>query len=140
MLSYEYVAGLFDGEGSVSIGSQKTSNRNRTVVITAAIAQKDPEVLHLLRKQFKGYIGLNRTTGVSLWAVRSKTCVAFLLSVSPYLVCKRYDVAIALRILKDWQLRPHAFLHDASVYTDQWKAYREEQAARFKPGKYIGGP
>jgi hypothetical protein len=63
MLSDEYIAGFFDGEGSVSITA--------TLSPHVAIAQKRPEVLSLIRHKY-GFGEISKKTRVAeiyIWVV-----------------------------------------------------------------------
>lgn len=95
MPSNEYWAGLFDGEGCVSI-----SNGGRVQV---SVTQKNPEVLQILQKEFGGHIYLKSSKvldPISHW----KTCgkedsFNFLSAIYPYSIIKKNEIEIGIRAL-----------------------------------------
>ena len=86
-----YAAGLFDGEGSISLVRQKN---NRSHSPQVAVASNDCEVLLWLQKRFGGSIVTKQprksTQSVSYdWRLTDRRALAFLQMVRPYLVIQR---------------------------------------------------
>ena len=86
-----YTAGLFDGEGSISLVRQKN---NRSHSPQVAVASTDYEVLLWLRKRFGGSIVIKqpRKSSHSIsydWRLTDRRALAFLQLIRPYLVIKR---------------------------------------------------
>lgn len=86
-----YAAGLFDGEGSISLVRQ---NSNRSHSPQVSVASNDCEVLGWLQKRFGGSIGTKQprepTHSISYdWRLTDRRALAFLTLIRPYLVIER---------------------------------------------------
>ena len=86
-----YAAGLFDGEGSISLVRQKN---NRWHSPQVAVASNDYEVLSWFQKRFGGSIVTKQprmsTHSVSYdWRLTDRRALAFLKLIRPYLVIER---------------------------------------------------
>lgn len=99
-LSPEYVAGLFDGEGSV------TSTMNRKtgqIQVRACVAMTDEHIIRLLHIAFGGYFGKQKKYAehhkdTYAWYVTGNNLVAFLQLVLPHLIVKREEAEVALKL------------------------------------------
>lgn len=95
MLSNEYIAGFFDGEGCICL----TPNGQCKVMIT----QKDPEILRLIQGQFGGGIyKKGNATGqyYHLQFSKKELMLAFLRAIQPYSVVKRGKIEIAIQFVE----------------------------------------
>ena len=86
-----YAAGLFDGEGSISLVRQKN---NRSHSPQVAVASNDYEVLEWFQKRFGGSIVTKQprmpTHSVSYdWRLTDRRALTFLQLIRPYLVIER---------------------------------------------------
>jgi hypothetical protein len=86
-----YAAGLFDGEGSISLVRQKN---NRSHSPQVAVASNDYEVLVWFQKRFGGSIVTKQprksTHSVSYdWRLTDRRALTFLQLIRPYLVIQR---------------------------------------------------
>ncbi len=86
-----YAAGLFDGEGSISLVRQKN---NRSHSPQVSVASNDFEVLVWFQKRFGGSIVTKQprkpTHSVSYdWRLTDRRALAFLQLIRPYLVIER---------------------------------------------------
>jgi hypothetical protein len=86
-----YAAGLFDGEGSISLVRQKN---NRSHSPQVAVASTDLEVLHWLQDRYGGSIVTKQprksSHSVSYdWRLTDRRALAFLELIRPYLVIER---------------------------------------------------
>jgi hypothetical protein len=86
-----YTAGLFDGEGSISLVRQKN---NRSHSPQVAVASTDYEVLDWLQKRFGGSIvtkqpyKINHSVSYD-WRLTDRRALNFLQLIRPYLVIER---------------------------------------------------
>jgi hypothetical protein len=86
-----YTAGLFDGEGSISLVRQKN---NRSHSPQVSVASTDYEVLHWLQERFGGSIVTKQPRhanhSVSYdWRLTDRRALNFLKLIRPYLVIER---------------------------------------------------
>jgi hypothetical protein len=99
-ISVEWLAGFFDGEGSVSV--QISYSAYATVSVT--LTQKDAKILALVMLKYnagnvKSYKGANGAT-CHRWRVRGKSAEQFLTEIAPYTIVKRRQIEKALELLK----------------------------------------
>jgi len=91
MLTDEYIAGFFDGEGSVSIS---TGGR-----CSVAITQKNPAVLYLIQSKFGGNVYQKTSTFNECfhWRITGKEeVIRFLEAMLPICVCKKNEIGLGL--------------------------------------------
>lgn len=103
MISWQYLAGLLDGEGS--IGTTKTGRR-RNVIGRVQIANTDTVLLELLRAEFGGSISVRKTGAKPGWkpfasiAWTNRGAQRVLEGTLPYLLVKRSQAELCLRLIK----------------------------------------
>lgn len=98
-----YLAGLFDGEGSIGIyryfggkyalRTQFTQNKNK----------HSTKLFNALMKEFGGNLGLHRTLSGRLafnWQLSSRNAAMFLGVIFPHLLFKREQAALAISWMK----------------------------------------
>src|SRR5258708_36540022 len=100
-----YVAGLFDGEGSIVIGCslKKADRRNPAYWLQVGITNTDRELIDWLHNTFGGHISDN-SHGPSrkeqrpcwAWRIMSKEAKGFLIRILPYLRTKKQQALIAI--------------------------------------------
>jgi hypothetical protein len=98
-----YIAGLFDGEGSISLVRHR---RNRWPSPQVAIASNDREVLEWLRTRLGGSISTKTprqpTHSISHdWRLTDRRALTFLQDIRPYLLIQRKIRRIDL-LLKEY--------------------------------------
>jgi len=100
-LSDEYIAGFFDGEGSIYI-----SNLTLGYSLRVQIGQNDIRPLKCIQRKFGGGIYSNgkKSKGYTLTLCGNST-IPLLKAIKPFVLVKRKQVFLALRHLKT--LRPH---------------------------------
>jgi hypothetical protein len=105
VLSKAYIAGFFDGEGSVNIIHQKARGEDQkhkdTHFITTSLANTNRQVLEKVQEIYGGNIAEskpngNRKVGYRLHLTRRKAEL-FLKDISPFLLLKRSQVLIGLK-------------------------------------------
>ena len=115
-----YAAGLFDGEGSISLVRQKN---NRSHSPQVSVASNDYEVLAWFQKHFGGSIVTKQprmpTHSVSYdWRLTDRRALTFLKLIRPYLIIERKLRRIDL------------LLNDYLACTPRNGRYSEEMAER----------
>jgi hypothetical protein len=96
-----YLAGFFDGEGSVSITRKKTKGPMPQHVLQVSVAQIDLRPLSLLREAFGGNIYPQGKAKRNCWAwmVAAQKARPVLQGLLPYLLVKKRDAEIGLAFL-----------------------------------------
>ena len=123
-----YVAGLFDGEGSISIVKNKKWN-NHTLQIS--LGSTDEWICQSLKMMFGGNISLKNETHDGIracwqWSNGSRKAYNTLLLIVPYLRIKRPQAEIAIKFQKAKIER--AFGKGLNKFlTDEERAVREAQ-------------
>lgn len=100
-LDLAWIAGLFDGEGSVTISYAKHTGKrqDKGFFLVATVSQNRRDVLELLKCRFGGHISpKNPPTHkrCSHWIVTSKAAETFLRYIQPYVKLKQLVVELAL--------------------------------------------
>jgi hypothetical protein len=100
-----YVAGLFDGEGSIVIGCSpgRTKQRNPSYWLQVSITNTDKQLIDWLHDTFRGHIADNshcpsrgKQRPCWAWRVTSKQAQSFLQKILPYLRTKKPQALIAI--------------------------------------------
>ena len=105
MLSNQYIAGLFDGEGSVGIyrKSNKCSRRGWCFYLLVQIKLKyGTDVLYEIQKRFGGYVR-RRRDGQVCWRCESMLALNFLNAIKDYSRIKQAQILLAI----EFQERKH---------------------------------
>lgn len=96
-----YVAGLFDGDGSFSLGRKKPSSEGQSFLYYPLIqfCNKDKNSLDIIKNVFGGYVntrkpyiakdGCQRNISYTLKIEKSPLCKPFLQAIIPYLIIKK---------------------------------------------------
>jgi len=110
MLDLKYIAGLFDGEGTIfSINTNKLPS-DIIFSIRVKIVNRNKKVLEEIKNEFGGIINLNPNKKPCYELVfRKKEAELFLLSIKEYLFIKKELAEIALefyRVQKSGRNRP----------------------------------
>ena len=92
-----YCAGLFDGEGCITLTRDSESNYRLRIKITST----DYSVLEWLQEHFDGYIHLSRKESKYNkeawdWVCKVEDQVVFLFGILPYTIIKRAHIIEAL--------------------------------------------
>jgi hypothetical protein len=120
-MTYEYLAGLFDGEGSVSIRKQQSPKSSLpTYGIQCTINMTCAKTIQAVR-DFLGYgnlyslkrVGTNRT--VSRWTVSHTMAEELLRMIEPYSITKKPEIKLALR----FQRHMHKYHYSNNGYKGQ---------------------
>lgn len=98
MISAEYAAGFFDGEGTVDI-RHSTRGGNARFELRVSATQKDGEVLYMLAEAYGGTVC--PSGHVMRWLVAARKAHGFLLDIEPHAIVKRDEIMIALKFYGD---------------------------------------
>lgn len=128
-----YVAGLFDGEGSIVIGCGK--NKKGRVApsywLQVGITNTDRELIDWLHQTFGGHISDNshspsRRNQRACWAWRimSTHALIFLRSIDPFLRVKKAQAELAIKFQVHMSERRYSPLPDSIL--QERESYRQE--------------
>ena len=101
-----YIAGIFDGEGTVTISSYKASRYggSQRRLLMVLLSSTDRSVVDYLRETFGGAITITKVHDnhkeIRRWTLSSRMAADFLYRVLPYLRIKREHAILGL----DWQV------------------------------------
>ncbi len=95
-LDLSYLAGFFDGEGSINLLTRKRNKWNTEYQITVAIGQKDGATLDWIKDNFGGNVYLVKRDGSFFWACSNRQAKLFLEKLLPYLRYKKPQAELAL--------------------------------------------
>lgn len=101
MLTPEYMAGFFDGEGSVYAFWRRASTPRPSPSLSVCISNTNYRVLELHRDQFGGTLQKRKHRPghqeLWQWVCCARMCVPFLEAIYPHLIIKREVVETALK-------------------------------------------
>jgi hypothetical protein len=109
MRSIEYLAGYFDGEGTIGIqkrvGSKHRSNATTSYQLTIKVANTYKPMLLEFQQRFGGHIaarGISKqfpnSRPIYDWSVTGDAARAFLVQITPYLLEKRSQAELASKL------------------------------------------
>lgn len=102
-----YLAGFFDGEGSISILKRakinpKTGERwNFSHFLRVSIGQKDGETLDWIKDNFGGNVYLVSRDGSYIWAISDYKAYEFTKIIFPFLRYKKPQAELAIKFYED---------------------------------------
>ena len=105
-ITKQYIAGFFDGEGSIGIYSRK-DRYNGACLRTQLTQNKTKEsfsILSFLKNKYGGNLSEQKTSlnGIKYnWQLNPKGVKKFLEDIEPYLICKKSQAKLALYWLKN---------------------------------------
>lgn len=102
-----YAAGIFDGEGSVSVSYrlQSARSKNQTFGVKVSVSQVDPEVITWLKDTFGGtcdsYKGSSKRAKIVFrWTLHCRKAADFLEAIVPFLKLKTARSVAAIRLAR----------------------------------------
>ena len=128
-LDLAYIAGFFDGEGTITIHHRNSLDKINWYRVCASISNTDISLLEYLKDLFGGHIstriyGGNRKD-MYQWQVTSKDAVRFISVISPYLRQKSTQAEVSLEF-EDTIHRGNVSGRPTKLrYTDTEVEYRE---------------
>lgn len=138
MLEIPYVAGLFDGEGYITINKWEVPGRDYIrYQLFVGISMTDKPIIEMLAAQFGGMCTSHKKQKqpthrrVFCWKVSSRTAVPFLKSVKPYLRVKREQAELVLGFQEHVTANASVFKYQPEKRAELY-AYRETVRAELK--------
>ena len=100
-MDIQYLAGFFDGEGSVSIGHSQHKSGSQTFQVRVQIGNTNLKVLKEFRRRFGGGIVTLKKykahhTQAYMWYIASTKAIGFLKKILPHLVIKKSQAEFAV--------------------------------------------
>ena len=106
-LDLAYTAGIFDGEGSVSLNKKNCWHyaSGHSITMVCALSNTDLALINWLQSHFGGSVCLMRNRSPKWrecwrWSVPCNKALAFLVAIYPYLRIKKYQAGIAVDFQK----------------------------------------
>lgn len=95
MISSQYAAGFFDGEGCVNVSSLRGRSFIRILIVNT-----NKEILEMFQKRWGGDIKENKRVKANwktayTWRVSHKSCLDFLQDINEYVIIKKPQVEAA---------------------------------------------
>jgi len=137
-LLYSYLAGYFEGEGSVSIIAHKCesciSNGGKTCTMQATIGSTELDILTICRKHFGGSICKEDRSkqgnykDIYRWVVASKKALTFLEELLPYLRTKKKKEAVSIGI----KFQKHKSNGSSKKYSREYFMYEDKLVQKLR--------
>lgn len=100
-LTLSYLAGFFDGEGSINITTRNRKHYAIEHTLTIAIGQKDGKTLDWIKDMVGGNISLVKRDKSYFWYCSNRKAYEVLKTLIPYLKYKKPQAVLALRFYDD---------------------------------------
>ena len=100
-LNLSYLAGFFDGEGSISILKRTRENCKTSHFLRVSIGQKDGETLDWVKDNFGGNVYLVKRDNSFVWAITDLKAYNFCKIIAPYLQYKRPQAELAIKFYEE---------------------------------------
>lgn len=118
MLSPQYVAGFFDGEGNVGIS---TRGRNKYLYLRVSVSNTNQEILAIFKMQFGGVLATpykKRSTWKPTceWIVSGKKAAEFLEAIKAHAILKKAQIELGLEF---WKLQSTPFAERCTVTVEK---------------------
>jgi len=126
-LSPQYLAGLFDGEGCVSL---TVSGKSRRVIVRVSIVNTDENILNLLKNQLGGMMASRQNPDHPDWKMfrsitwGNNTAEHFLKLIEPYSIIKSRQIKLALEFLEFKKQKEGRFVDGLTPRKDNPKCLR----------------
>lgn len=140
MINRPYIAGLFDGEGCISLVKIKRFDKRKTEGFTQKYAlqvsigqNQDFGIFEELKKKFGGYIKTTKPKGFKLWHLWGKDGAVFLKTILPYLVIKKEQAQIGIGFAKEYHVGNKRLARGRGHFvSEETKIKREEIYQKLK--------
>lgn len=96
-----YLAGFFDGEGTISILKRKKGNWNVSHFIRVSIGQKDGATLDWVKENFGGNVYNVKRDNSFTWAISDFKAYEFVKTISPFLRYKKPQADLAIKFYEE---------------------------------------
>jgi len=107
-LNLSYIAGFFDGEGSISIAKEKKKpTHNSTLRLRVSVSNNNIEILNRIQKTVKLGRVYQRKPKTSDLVFDSRTATEFLRLIAPYLYVRRPQAVLALKFARRLENSSH---------------------------------
>lgn len=92
-----YLAGFFDGEGSINITTRKRKHFSTEHTLTIAIGQKDGKTIDWIIDNLGGNVSIVKRDGSYFWYCSNRRAYEILKVITPFLKYKRPQAELALK-------------------------------------------
>jgi len=124
-----YMAGFFDGEGSIGLVRRKRSEGWTEYSVRISIGQNDGGTMDWIKDNFGGLLYIVRRDNSYTWIATNKVAYTILKRIAPYLKYKLPQAKIALRFFEERE--------EGRLMTIKEKARREEIFLALKEAKKV---
>lgn len=138
MLSYEYIAGFFDGEGHIRIGKKSPGGHSRSpYCLIASMANTHRGVLDEIQKVTGGQVIFHKGTKAQ-WnphyrlTFYTQQAYNFIKAVQPYLIVKREEADLAIAFIEHIKSTSYYFNHGRTRMTAEMLAERHDYYLKMK--------
>lgn len=101
-----YIAGFFDGEGSISILKYRKSDKwNYSYFLQVSIGQKDGETLDWVKDHFGGNVYQVKRDGSYYWTITNNKAYLFIKKIVSFLQYKKPQAKLAIKFYEEQILK-----------------------------------
>lgn len=145
MLTHEYLAGLFDGEGCIQIRKDKTNGPFPSYCVIAQITMTNERVIHAVKESCDGryhkitWQCRNNNRPAYMWNLHAQKAADFLTALLPFLIVKKEEAAYAIAFQKHIQEFKNKFRGMPDDQKMAIRVYRENCHKTLQAMKRISG-
>ena len=132
MVSYEYIAGFFDGEGYIQLGIRSPGGHSRSpYYLTISMANTHRGVLDEIQKMTGGVVRFYPSKRLNVkshyrLALYTRQALNFIKAVQPYLIVKKEEADLAIAFYEHIESTSYYFNHGCKKMTEKELKIRHE--------------
>lgn len=138
-ITLSYIAGFFDGEGSINISARKRKHFSLSHTLVISIGQKDGKTLDWIKDNLGGNIHQVKRDNSFMWYCSNRKAEKFLRQIYPYLKYKKPQAELALKFYDDRELKQITPI--LQIELDRRESIRQELKSLHKTiikSQYVG--
>ena len=142
MVSYEYIAGFFDGEGYIHIGRRSPGGHSRSPYsLTVSMSNTNKAVLDEVQKIAGGKVLYYASKNIQCQShyrltLYTRQALNFIKAIQPYLVVKRIQADLAIDFYEHIESTSYYFSHGCKKMTEKELKIRESYYLKMR---YLNG-
>lgn len=139
-LDLAYLAGFFDGEGSIGIlRRKKKKSVNWAYYAVVAVGQKDGGIMDTLKENFGGCVHKLKRDESYTWSCSDKTALEFIKTLLPYLKYKKPQAETVVELYQSVERKKFNMISKEEIQRRQ-KLFEKirEQKKQFYAPQYAG--
>lgn len=140
-LTIQYIAGFFDGEGSINIYQTKKGVKKDRIgyQLSIYVHNTNEKIIRIFEKKFGGYVNIRKRetnkwkTGYD-WKLSANQALKFLQDLIPFLILKKEQAKVAIEMQELQKSKQHQFAKTDKVVEDFYELCYQKMRLLNKKG------